>query len=145
MTDRVTGAVLVALALIYGLHAGSFHPLMASDYLGPSAWPLVLAALLGAFGLYFMFRPEPTESWPPRAVFFREIALIALLVAYSLILEQIGFLAATLLGVWGLGILLGGKWWQAGLSGAITSLTLFIVFNSLLGLPLPIGAIFGGH
>lgn len=47
----------------------------------------------------------------------------------------------TLLAVVALGWLLGARLWQAAVAGAIIAVVLFVLFNNLLGLPLPTGVL----
>ena len=58
-----------------------------------------------------------------------------------LLLEPLGFILATLLDVAVLGWLLGAKLWQSAAAGLGIALVLFLLFNNLLGLPLPAGVL----
>lgn len=144
MTDRITGLVLLLLAIAYGLHARTFRTNFMTDPLGPRAWPIMLAAILALLSLYLMFRPERRTLWLKRIVLLRQLVLVAGLVVYAVFLEQIGFLTATVLLMAFMAALLGARWWQAVLAGIVSSPLLFLLFNNLLGLPLPMGSLFKG-
>lgn len=144
MTDRITGVLLLALAIAFGLHARSFRTSFLTDPLGPQAWPMMLAGFLALFSLYLIVRPQPGAPWPKRVVLLRQLVLVGGLVAYALLLDPIGFLASTVLVVAFMALLMGARWWQAGITGLTSSVALYLLFNSLLGLPLPAGALFGG-
>lgn len=144
MTDRITGGLLFALALAFGIHARSFRTDFITDPLGPQSWPIMLAVFLGLLSLYLLLRPDPNPAWPPRVVALRQVAMIVALVLYAMALEPLGFLVATVFVVWVLALLLGARLWPGALTGAVSSVVLYFLFNSLLGLPLPLGAIFGG-
>jgi putative tricarboxylic transport membrane protein len=144
MTDRITGAILLALAAAFGLHARSFRTNFLTDPLGPQAWPMMLAGLLALLSVYLLVRPDSGAVWPKRVVLLRQLVLVAALVGYALVLEPVGFVASTFLIVGFMALLLGARWWQAGLTGVASSLALYLLFNSVLGLPLPGGILFGG-
>ncbi len=144
MTDRITGGFLLVLALAFGLHARTFKTTFITDPLGPQSWPVMLAVLLGLLSLYLIARPDPKPDWPPRVVLGRQVLMVATLVGYAVVLEVLGFLLATVLVVWVLALLLGSGWWKGALTGMASSVVLYLLFNSALGLPLPVGAIFGG-
>ena len=144
MTDRITGVFLLALAVAFGLHARSFKTGFLTDPLGPKAWPMMLGAILALFSIYMIAKPQHGASWPKPIVLLRQGVLVAALVAYALLLDPIGFLAATVLVVAFMALLMGARWWQAGVTGLVSSVALYLLFNSVLGLPLPAGALFGG-
>jgi len=144
MSDRITGVLLLALAVAFGWHARSFRTNFMTDPLGPQAWPIMLAVFLALLSLYLIVRPERRADWPHSVVLFRQIVLIVALVLYAVVLERLGFLASTVVIVGFMAMLLGARWWQAGLTGVLSSALLFLLFNNLLGLPLPLGSLFGG-
>ncbi len=144
MTDRITGIALLVLAAAFGLHARSFNTNFLTDPLGPKAWPMMLAGFLAVLSIYLIVRPQHGTEWPNRVVLLRQLVLVAALVGYALLLDPIGFVAATVLIVGFMAVLMGAKWWQAGLTGVLSSVALYLLFNTVLGLPLPTGALFGG-
>lgn len=68
----------------------------------------------------------------------RQAAAIALLLAYAGFLEVVGFPLATFLAVTLLGRLLQTTWPKAAISGAVMSAVLFVTFDYVLDLPLPL-------
>ena len=140
MSDRLTGLVLLALAVAYGLAASGYQA-MIGDPLGPAVFPLALAVPLGALSLYLIVRPDAEPDWPRgRALLKQGLALVTF-VAYAYLLEPLGFLVSTFLTVMVLGWLLGARLWQAGAAGVAIAVVLFVLFDSLLGLPLPSGVL----
>lgn len=144
MTDRITGTLLLALAIAFGLHARSFRTNFLTDPLGPQAWPMMLAGMLALLSIYLLVRPEREPNWQKPVVLLRQIVLVAGLVVYAMLLDPLGFVASTVLVVAFMALLLGARWWQAGVTGLASSVLLYLLFNNLLGLPLPTGALFGG-
>lgn len=140
MSDRLTGLALLALAVIYGVTASGYEA-MIGDPLGPAVFPLVLAIPLGVFSLYLLVRPDPEPAWARgRALLRQGLALVAF-VAYAYLLEPLGFIVTTVLGVMALAWLLGARLWQGGAAGLAIALVLFVLFNNLLSLPLPAGVL----
>lgn len=136
MSDRLTGLLIVALAVWYGWMADSFEEGFG-DPVGPSAFPKLLAVPMGLFALYLIVRPDPEPQWPGGTARYRQLGMIAALVAYPMILEPLGFPIATALGVLVMSLLLSGPRRGAVISAVVVSLGLFVTFDQVLGLHLP--------
>ena len=136
MSDRIAGLIFLALSIWYGLTAGNYEASFG-DPLGPAAFPQMLAVPAALFSLYLILRPDPDPEWVGGAPALRQIATLAVLIAYAYLLEDLGFMLATALGVALLGRLLGAGWIKSTAAGVAMSLSLFVVFDNLLGLPLP--------
>ena len=140
MSDRLTGLVLLALAVVYGLTAGGYQA-MIGDPLGPAVFPTALAITLGLLSLYLIVRPDLEPAWPLGRALLKQVLTLVAFVAYAYLLEPLGFLVSTLLAVVVLGWLLGARLWQAGAAGVAIAIVLFVLFDTLLGLPLPAGVL----
>jgi putative tricarboxylic transport membrane protein len=140
VSDRLTGVVLVALAVAYGVTAGGYQA-MIGDPLGPAVFPLALAIALGILSLYLIVRADREPDWPRGRALLKQVLALVVFVAYAYLLEPLGFLVTTLLAVLVLGRLLGARLWQAAAAGAAIAGVLFVLFDSLLGLPLPAGVL----
>jgi len=75
MSDRLIGALLFVLAVVYGVVGRNYESAFTSDPLGPSAFPQLLAVALGVTALVLLFRPGPGVDWA------RGIALVGEVVA----------------------------------------------------------------
>lgn len=137
MSDRIAGLIFLALSIWYGLTAGNYEASFG-DPLGPAAFPQMLSVPAALFSLYMIFRPDPDPEWVVGTPAVRQFATLAVLIAYAFLLEDLGFVLATALGVALLGRLLGSGWGKSTVSGVVMSVSLFVVFDSLLGLPLPL-------
>jgi putative tricarboxylic transport membrane protein len=140
VSDRLTGLVLLALAVVYGVTAGGYQA-MIGDPLGPAAFPIALAIPLGALSLYLIVRPDAEPDWPRGRNLLKQGLALVTFVAYAYLLEPLGFLVSTFLAVMVLGWLLGARLWRAGAAGVAIAVVLFVLFDSLLGLPLPAGVL----
>jgi putative tricarboxylic transport membrane protein len=140
VSDRLTGLVLLALAVAYGVTAGGYHALIG-DPLGPAVFPIVLAIPLGLFGVYMTIRPDREPAWPSGPALLKQVLALVAFVAYAYLLEPFGFVVSTFLAVVVLGWLLGARLPQAGAAGVGIATVLFVLFDTLLGLPLPAGVL----
>jgi putative tricarboxylic transport membrane protein len=140
VSDRLTGLALLALALAYGVTAGGYKA-MIGDPLGPAVFPIVLAIPLGLLSLYLIARPDREPVWPKRRALLKQLLAIIAFVAYACLLEPLGFVVSTFLAVVLLGWLLGARLHQAGAAGVGIAVVLFVLFDTLLGLPLPAGVL----
>lgn len=143
MSDRITGLLVAAFALWYGLTAGQYTAGF-TDPLGPSAFPQLVSIPLGVLALYLMARPDAEPNWPRGAALLRQGAALAVLVVYAMVLRDLGFIAVTTLAVLLLARLLGGGWGQSALAGVGLSVGLYCLFEFVLGLSLPEGRLFSG-
>lgn len=136
MSDRLTGLLIAALAIWYGWTANNFEEGFG-DPVGPSAFPKLLAVPMGLFALYLIVRPDPEPAWPRGNPLLRQLGMLASLIIYPLILEPLGFPLATALAVFVMAVLLRGTRNAAAISAVAISLGLFVAFDQVLGLHLP--------
>ena len=144
MTDRITGLLLLLLALAFGITGSQFESDFITDPLGPNAFPVMLATVLGLFSLYLLLRPDPEPEWPASRAFRTQGMALAALIAYGVVLEFIGFIISSILLVSFLSHLMGANRRSMLATGIAASVVLYFLFNNFLGLPLPAGEIFGG-
>lgn len=144
MTDRIVGALLFALAVAYGLAGRGYTSAFASGPLGPSAFPLLLAGFLGVTSLVLIFRPDPGAPLPHGLALAKQALAVLTLVAYAFVLEPVGFIPATAVAIVVLALQLGATTRNALILGIAMSVFLFALFDWVLGLPLPVGVLFGG-
>ena len=143
MSDRLTGLLIAVFAVWYG-YTAQFYTQDFSDPLGPSAFPQVLSIPLGLLGLYLLVRPDPDPDWVRGRPLLKQVATIAILIGYSLLIEPLGFILATTICSALLAPLLGARWMQSAIAGVASGFGFFFLFNNILELPLPAGALFGG-
>jgi putative tricarboxylic transport membrane protein len=138
VSDRISGALLLVLAVAFGLTASGFEARIG-DPLGPAVFPLALSIPLALLSLYLLFRPDPEPHWARGLALLKQGLAIAIFVAYAYLLEPLGFVITTFLGVTALGSLLGARVVQAAAAGIVIALVLFVLFHHVLSLPLPVG------
>lgn len=143
MSDRIVGVLLALFAGWYSWEARSYA-VDFGDPMGPALFPEVLAPPIGLLGLYLVLRPDPDPEWSTGRYLLSQVATVAALVAYALLLQPLGFILATLVMVACLTAMLGARLPQALAGGVVSSLGFFALFDWVLGIPLPPGLAFGG-
>ena len=143
MSDRILGLVILGLAIWYGWTAGSYEASFG-DPLGPAAFPQMLAVPTALLSLFLILRPDPEPVWAERRQGLLQIVTIGVLIAYAFFLEDLGFVLATTIAVIAMSRLLGANWLKSAISGVVMAVGLFVLFDTLLGLPLPLQPRFMG-
>jgi putative tricarboxylic transport membrane protein len=143
-TDRLTGLILLILTLVYGYLALQFKITFMVDPIGPKAFPLIIAGMMILFSIFLIVRPDKEPDWPDRAVWLRKALVLASFVVYAYTLVPLGFLLSTTLEITFLAVMFDGKASKGLVAAIATSLVLYSLFVFILGIPLPVGKIFGG-
>lgn len=143
MIDRIVGTVIFVISVsafwvARGYEAGFGDPL------GPAVFPQMVAAGAAILSLGLILRPDPDPVAQSRSALIRQLATVAVLVGYVLLLEPLGFPLSTTLGTACLAMLFGAGPGRAGITGAAVGVSLFVIFDNLLGLPLPLAPAFLG-
>lgn len=144
MSIRLAG---VAIFLIAALYAWTAQDYTASfgDVLGPSVFPVMVGIPAMLLALSLVVFPGGTVSWPAPSRLLRQGLAIASLVAYSVLLEPLGFPLATAALVSVIAIVMDGPVIKSTIIGVVGALSLWVLFDQLLGLPIDfLGTFFGG-
>lgn len=144
-SDRITGLVLLGLALLYGFGAARLKAGFGSGPLGPRGFPLLLAVCLGLVAIGIFFKNDISPERFKASSFLNLMIVSASFLAYAYLLVPVGFIAATTLETGFVSQRFGAKLWQAALTGLVASLAMYALFVYALGIPLPTGRIFGGR
>lgn len=144
LTDRVTGVFLLLFAIWYGYRTTLFQVSFMADPVGPRAFPLGLAILMGLLSLYLIIKPDPSPVWPSSKVWIR-IGLITLtFIVYAYLMIPIGFVLATTLEIVALALIFRGPLLKSLIGAFLLSAALYGLFVTLLNLSLPTGLMFRG-
>ncbi len=140
MSDRTLGAACIVASAGMAWAASDYAAAISYEPVGPRAFPLLLAGLLGVGGLWLAVRPTLRGLAAYRAVPLRATAIAAAAVAaYALLFELFGFALATALMSVPLGLAFGGRLRQSLVAGALLGLTLYFLFDKALDVVLPTG------
>jgi len=133
------GGLLLALAGAIALESTTFVVGFPTDPLGPSAFPLLAAALIALGGLALLAGGDAFVQHVPRDGLVRVALATLSFVAYALLLDPLGFVPATALEFVALATLFGGRPLPGLAAGLVFTFLLFALFVYGLGLPLPLG------
>jgi putative tricarboxylic transport membrane protein len=116
---------------------------------GPGFFPIVLAAILVPLAAWAMFEArllgsETAPAAPAGPARFGQVALVAgLILAFAFLLEPLGYVVSMLILMLLLSRLAGRGWRFSVLLAAVATLLSYVLFDSLLGSPLPEGVLEG--
>lgn len=139
MSDRIFGALGMALAVFYVWAATTIQLSFISDPVGPKIFPFIIAGLFGLSSLAIFFRPDAQPEWPSLTKLAEIAAGLAVMVAYVYLLPAVGFVVSTAFVSAFLSWRLGATPWAAAMAGCATSAGIYLVFHLILGLTLAAG------
>lgn len=140
MSDRIFASALLAITLIYGFFA--FFMISAPiqyDPLGPQAWPRLLTTVMLLCCIGLLWRPAVEDFDMNRATWTRLALVLALLVAYAVLFEPLGFVISTALFATAGARLLGATWARAAIFAVLIGVGGYVLCAGLLDLNLPAG------
>jgi putative tricarboxylic transport membrane protein len=138
--DRILGLGLLVLAVAYGWTAQQWpEPFGGAEGVGPETFPTILSVVLVAGSLYLMVKPDPDAQWPLGKTALELVVSLVVLVIYAMLLEPLGFVIATTLAVGTLSWRMGALPARAFLTGLVSAVVVFVLFNYGLDLSLPAG------
>ncbi|MEO6280249.1 tripartite tricarboxylate transporter TctB family protein [Roseateles sp.] len=139
MSDRILGAVCVVAAAGMAWAARDYAAAISYEPVGPRAFPLLLAALLGGCGAWLVLRPSAHVSGLGLASLKSLGLVVVATFAFALLFQLLGFTLATALMALPVGLAFGGTWKQSLAGGVGLGLFLFLMFDKLLDVVLPTG------
>jgi putative tricarboxylic transport membrane protein len=139
MNDRILGVGALALAAFMTAAGWGIEAPFAYEPVGPRAFPLLLAGIIGLCGLWLVYKGgHAVEANPPGAN-GRIALMMAFTVAYAFLFQWLGFVIATSLMTVFVGRLFGGGWVKCAIGGVVMSLFFFVLFDKVLDVVLPGG------
>ncbi len=144
MSDRITSGVLIAISLGFIAMALAIQPSFFSDPLGPKFVPIVVGVFLIGACIALLVRPLSSADWPNALVWRRLTVCLLGFVGYALLMNPLGFIAATTIAFTLFALLFHGKPLKSVLAGAGFAVSCYLVFSVALGLYLPTGRLFEG-
>jgi putative tricarboxylic transport membrane protein len=139
MSDRVLGAACVVASIAMAWSAQDYSAAISYEPVGPRAFPLLLSCCLGLGGLWLVLRPsigkEAFKGVPWKGT---TLCFIAVLI-YALLFQWFGFILATTVMSLPIGMAFGGSWQKALIGGLGLGLSLYLLFDKVLDVVLPMG------
>ncbi len=137
MTDRILGLACMLLAAAMAAAARHYVADISYEPMGPRAFPLLLAALLGIAGLWLAIKPSPGATGY-RGLPLKQVAVVlGAVFVYAFAFETLGFTLATTLVAVPVGMAFGGQPLKCLAAGAALGVGAFYMFDRLLDVVLP--------
>jgi len=135
--DRIAGGLLLLVAAGAIWHAQSLVVPFAADPIGPKAFPTVVGVVLALAGASILFAPGRVE-WQARD-WGRVLAVAGSSLAYPLVVEPLGFVAATAALCFLVALAFRGGVLKSAIAAVALAVAFLILIDLVLGLPLPRG------
>ena len=139
MTDRIFGLIGLLLAVGYAIAAFQIQESFLSDAVGPKAFPLIIAVMMGLASVAMILRPDANPEWPGLGRLLEIAFSVAAMVLYAIFLPDLGFVLATAVAAAYLTWRLGTAPLWSLVVGVSTSVGIYVVFHMILGLSLARG------
>ncbi|MBY6091496.1 tripartite tricarboxylate transporter TctB family protein [Maritimibacter alkaliphilus] len=139
MSDRIFGVLGLLLAIGFAIAATQIEESFLSDAVGPKAFPLIIATILGVSSAIIAFRPDPEPVWPSLGRLVELLAAVVVMVLYAEFLPVAGFVFATAIAAAYLSWRLGNGPIASVLTGVGISVGIYVIFHLVLGLSLARG------
>jgi putative tricarboxylic transport membrane protein len=153
--DLALASVVTAFGALLIIFTSMQNPGPTFDPLGKQGLPYAVGVFILVVGLVLVGRrlrtwqaepsnivwdegSEDEEGHP--ASFLRAAAVMGLTLAYAIFMPELGFLIGTpiylVVGFW---VMRARKWWMLGIMPFAFTVVMFVVFNNVLSVPLPVG------
>lgn len=139
MSDRILGAACVVVGAGMAWAARDYVAPISYEPVGPRAFPMLLAILLIACGLWLVVRPGKDDRWLAKVPLPPLLFAVAAVFAYAFLFQWLGFTLATVVMAVPVGMAFGGNWIKSLAGGVGLGLLLFLGFDKLLDVVLPSG------
>ncbi|MEO6659487.1 MAG: tripartite tricarboxylate transporter TctB family protein [Burkholderiaceae bacterium] len=138
-SDRVLGAVCMAAALAMAWAAKDYAAMISYEPVGPRAFPLLLATMIGVCGAWLLVKPSTHSAAVVTGRLVPLLYCMAAILLYALLFQTLGFIIGTALLAIPVGLAFGGNWRQSLAGGVGLGLGLYLLFDKLLDVVLPTG------
>lgn len=152
VSDRLFGPIFILLGLALALYGYGLPPMPGQAY-GAGLFPLVVGAFMSlggallALGGWRRRHKEPLialAEWARNRSDLANLVLVfACVMAFGLLIREIGFAVLTAVTATLLLVRFGQSWWRAVVAGVIAAAALQYLFASLMRVPLPPGLLQG--
>jgi len=139
MSDRIFGIFGIFLAIGFAVSALYIEESFLSDAVGPKAFPIIVAVVLGLSSAVIALRPDAGPQWPALGRLVEIGAAVVVLILYAELLPVAGFVLATAFAATYLAWRLGSSVIESVLTGIGTSVGIYVIFHLVLGLSLARG------
>ena len=139
LNDRWLGVCAIGFAAFLFWFGRGLEAPFAYEPVGPRAFPMLLAAIICLCGLILLIKGgSPVAPNSPSAN-FRILLMVAIISAYGMLFQLLGFMIAIALMTACVARLFGGTWLKSSIAGVVMGISFFYLFDRLLDVVLPSG------
>lgn len=139
MSDRILGGVCVATAIAMAWATRDYVAPYSYEPLGPRAFPLLLAVCMGLSGLWLLLRPTVGSTAFHGVPWKGTLVCCAAVLVYAVLFQSLGFILATVLMSFPVGMAFGGNWKQSLAAGVGLGVGFHFLFDKVLDVTMPGG------
>lgn len=139
LNDRSLGVAALLLSAFIAWFGRGLEAPFAYEPVGPRAFPLLLAGVIGLCGLRLVFKGGGAAEPNAPGANSRIVLMVVLLVVYAWVFQMAGFVIATAVVAACVGRLFGGSWRQCAIGSVCLSLLFYFLFDRVLDVVLPMG------
>lgn len=142
--NMLGGILMVAIGIVFLSQTQAFEGTGMDEGLHPMSYPKVLIWCLMAMGALIFFSPSRKSSDSDIPLFsLRTAAVSAILVAYAILLDVIGFGVTSFLAACAIGYTMGWHNWKSLLLSNLAGVgSIWALFTYVLSIMLPRGLLF---
>lgn len=142
--NMLGGVIIVAISIVFLSQTYAFEGVDVDEGLHPMAYPKLLAWCLMAMGGLIFFSPSKKSQHSDIPLFSLRTAIVsAILVAYAVCLDVIGFGVTSFLAACAIGYAMGWTNWKSLiLSNLLGVGAIWALFTYVLSIMLPRGLLF---
>lgn len=141
MSDRILGITCLLVAILMAVTAQAYVAEISYEPVGPRAFPMLLAALLGAGGLWLLLKPSADGARYAQVPLKLVGVALAAVFGYAFAFEALGFPLATALMAVPIGMAFGGQPIKCLAAGVVLGVGCYFLFDRLLDVVLPAGVL----
>lgn len=141
MNDRVLGIIALFVAAFLTWFGWDIQAPFSYEPVGPRAFPLLLALIIAFCGTWLAFKGGNQAEPNPPGANFRIALMMVFCGAYAYVFDMLGFIVATTLMTIAVGRLFSGAWKKIIIGGFAMSVLLFLLFDRVLDVVLPLGVL----
>ncbi len=148
MGDRILGAICLVVAVAMGWAAQGYAAEISYEPVGPRAFPLLLAVVMGGVGIWLLVKRTaaanaggitPTLQTTSALDWKAVLMCAATVMVYAALFETLGFWLATTLMAVPVGMAFGGTLKNTLIGGVGLGLGLYLLFDKVFDVILPTG------
>lgn len=143
MVDRIFSGLLLLVSLAMLVMAWGYNAPIAYDPIGPRPYPVMILILLAILVAIIAFRPakfaENIDLGLNKPIIKNLVFCTIAMILYAVLFEVLGYILATTLMAWAVGVLFGGKVHKALIASLVMAVGTYFLFNGPLEVTLPAG------